>query len=208
MTKPVDDKSSFSLDTHRIEALSDGIFAFAMTLLVMTLTIPDALSQSTNISLQTLLSGQVHKFINYFFSFLVLAVFWIVHHQQFHLIRRADFKLLWINIIILMLVALVPFSADIAGDFLGTVTAEVFFASNTMALGLLFLANWAYATRNHQLVDSIMDRKTIIRGFEQNGIITTISGIAIVLSFFIPAWSLWVYIITPFVMTLRPLGHQ
>jgi len=208
MTKPVDDKSSFSLSTHRIEALSDGIFAFAMTLLVLTLTIPDALSQSTNISLQTLLSGQVHKFINYFFSFLVLAIFWVVHHQQFHWIRRADFKLLWINIIILMLVALVPFSTDIAGDFAGKVTAEVFFAGNIMALGLLFLVNWAYATRNHQLIDSSMDRRIIIRGFEQNAIITVISGVAIILSFFIPAWSLWVYIVTPFAMILRPLGHQ
>lgn len=206
MTKPAEDKFGFSLGTHRIEALSDGIFAFAMTLLVLTLTIPDG--QSTNIGLQALLSGQVHKFINYFFSFLVLAIFWVVHHQQFHWIRRADPKLLWINIISLMLVALVPFSTDIAGDFVGRVTAEVFFAGNIMALGLLFLANWAYATHNHQLVDSSMDRETIIRGFEQNAIIPIISGMAIILSFFIPTWSLWVYIVTPFAMIFRPLSHQ
>lgn len=208
MTKPEENKVSFSISTQRIEALSDGIFAFAMTLLVMTLTIPEALSESTNIGLQALLFGQVHKFINYFFSFLVLATFWVVHNQQFHWIRRADLKMLWINIISLMLVAILPFSTDIAGDFRGMVAAEVFFAGNIMALGLLFLANWAYATHNHQMVDSSMDRKTIIRGFEQNAIIPIISIIVIILSFFAPTWSLWVYIVTPSVMIFRPLSHQ
>ena len=81
--EPADDKSVFYLNTHRIEALTDCIFAFAMTLLVFTLILPDAVGQS-NIELPRLLSGQAHKFLNYFFSFLILAVFWIMHHKQFH----------------------------------------------------------------------------------------------------------------------------
>ena len=207
MSKPAEDKSGFNLSTHRIEALSDGIFAFAMTLLVLTLTLPDTLGQSTNIGLPDLLSGQVHKFLNYFFSFLILAIFWIMHHQQFHWIRRVDTRLLWINIITLMFVALMPFSTDIAGDFSDEVAAEVFFAGNVMALGLLLLANWAYATRNHGLVDSDIGQKVIVLELKRNTVIPLISAIVIGLSFFISPWSLWLYVITPFVLLFGPLRY-
>jgi len=205
-TKPADDKPVFYLSTHRIESLSDCIFAFAMTLLVLTLILPDAVGQS-NTGLPSLLSGQAHKFFNYFFSFLILAIFWITHHHQFHWIRRVDTRLLWINIITLMFVALMPFSTDIAGDFSGNVTAEVFFASNVMALGLLFLASWAYATHNHRLVDSDMGQKMIALELKRNTVVPLISAIVIGLSFFISPWSLCLYALTPFVLFLRPLHH-
>lgn len=128
------DKSLVPLTTRRIEALADGIFAFAMTLLVLTLTLPDA--TQTKLSLSQLLADQWPKFFNYALSFALLAIFWIVHHQQFHFIRRTDRTHIWINIGILMFVALVPFTTDVAGDYSRQTIAELLFSGNLLILGL------------------------------------------------------------------------
>ena len=207
MAKQNPKKTGLTLTTSRIETLTDGIFAIAMTLLVLNLSFPDAAGAPTSIQLNSLLIGQVHRFFNYFLSFMLLAIFWIAHHQQFHFIKRTDSRLLWINIFILMAVALVPFSTDTAGDFRGTKTAEIFFASNLLVLGLLFLANWAYATGNHRLVDPDLDEEAITNGMRRNMVTPAVSVAVIVLSFFMPAWSMWLYLIVPILLAFRLFQH-
>lgn len=197
-------KHGIILTTGRIEALTDGIFAFAMTLLVLNLALPDTVTELSAIRLQNLLIGQAHKFFNYALSFILLALFWVVHHQQFHQIKHSDSRLLWINIFVLMFVALMPFSTDLIGDFSGQTMAEVIFATNLLILGLLFTANWAYATRNHRLVDPDLDREIIVRGMRRNAVSPAISVIVIALSFIIPPWSLWLYLLVPVVLALKP----
>jgi uncharacterized membrane protein len=194
-------KPRFALTTRRIEALADGIFAIAMTLLVLTLTLPDA--TQTKLSLSQLLADQWPKFFNYALSFLLLAIFWIVHHQQFHVIRRTDRNHVWINIGILMFVALMPFSTDIAGDYSDETLAELVFGANLMILGLLFLLNWWYACRNHRLVDADLDRGTIVRGIRRSCITPVVAAVSMVLSLFIPRWGLTVYILIP-IIQLHP----
>ena len=194
-------KSRFVLTTRRIEALADCIFAFAMTLLVLTLTLPDA--TQTKLSLSQLLVGQWPKFFNYALSFVLLAIFWIVHHQQFHMIHRTDRGHIWINIGILMFVALMPFSTDVAGSYGDEILAELVFSANLMILGLLFLLNWWYACRNHRLVDPDLSKETIARGIRRSCITPVVAAISMVLSFFIPRWGLTVYMLIP-IIQLHP----
>ena len=203
MAEASSDKSDFSHSVHRIEGLSDGIFAIAMTLLVLTLTLPDELAQTPSSGLLDLIVGQAHKFLNYFFAFLILAIFWIMHHQQFQWVRRVDIKLLLINVVMLMFVSLMPFSTDIAGDFSGMEVAEVFFASNVMVIDLLLLANWTYATREHRLVGPNVGQKVIAIENRRCAVILLISAFTIGLSFVIPPWNLLVYAVTPVVLFLR-----
>jgi len=193
-------KSRFALTTRRIEALADGIFAIAMTLLVLTLTLPDA--TQTELSLSQLLADQWPKFFNYALSFLLLAVFWIVHHQQFHVIRRTDRRHVWINIGILMFVALMPFSTDVVGSYEHETLAELMFSANLLILGLLFLLNWWYACRNHRLVDPDLDRETIVGGIRRGCVTPVVAAISMVLSLFIPRWGLMVYMLIPFIHLL------
>jgi uncharacterized membrane protein len=192
------------ISTTRVEALADSIFAFAMTLLVLNLAIPDAHPGLSTGGLNDLLWSQAHKFFNYALSFVLLAIFWIVHHQQFHYIKRSDSRLMWINIFILMFVALMPFTNDLAGDFSGKTTAEVLFSGNMMVLGLLFLANWVYATGGSRLVDPDLDSALIRRGLRRNMVTPAVSVVVIVLSFFIPHWSLWFYLLVPAILWLKP----
>lgn len=194
-------KPRFVLTTRRIESLADGIFAISMTLLVLTLTLPDM--TQTKLSLSQLLVAQWPKFFNYALSFLLLAVFWIVHHQQFHFIRRTNRSHLWINIGILMFVALMPFSTDVAGDYGHQTLAQLMFSGNLLVLGLLFLFNWWYACRHHRLVAPDLDREIILRGIRRSSITPVIAFISIILSIFIPRWALMVYMLIP-IIELHP----
>ena len=197
-------KHRITLTTGRIETLTDGIFAIAMTLLVLSLNLPETVTGATDVQLRDLLFGQAHKFVNYALSFVLLAIFWIVHHQQFHHIKRTDSRLLWINIFILMFVVMMPFSTDLVGDFSGQTTAEILFATNMLILGLLFTANWVYATRNHRLVDPELDGEFITKATRRNLVTPAISVIVILLSLFIPHWSTWLYVMVPVVLALGP----
>ncbi|MCX6010374.1 MAG: TMEM175 family protein [Chloroflexi bacterium] len=190
-------KPRFVLTTRRIEALADCIFAFAMTLLVLNLALPDAIQ--TKLSLSQLLVGQWTKFFNYVLSFALLAIFWIVHHQQFHVIRRTDRRHVWINIGILMFVALMPFSTDVAGDYSRETLAELLFSANLMILGLLFLLNWVYACSNHRLIDPDLDRDIIMRGIRRSSITPVVAAVSMVLSLFLPRWGLTVYMLIPLI---------
>jgi len=199
-------KPRFVLTTRRIEALADGIFAIAMTLLVLSLTLPDMLE--TRLGLSQLLVDQWPKFFNYALSFVLLAIFWMVHHQQFHVIRRTDRWHVWINIGILMFVALTPFSTDVVGDYSGETLAELMFGANIMMLGLFFLLNWWYACWHHRLVDPDLDRGIIIMGIRRSCVTPGVAAISMVFSFFVPQWGLAVYILVPIIQFLPWFSHN
>ncbi len=199
-------KPRFVLTTRRIEALADGIFAIAMTLLVLTLTLPDM--TQTKLGLSQLLAEQWPKFFNYALSFVLLAIFWMVHHQQFHVIRRTDRRHVWINIGILMFVVLMPFSTDVVGDYSGETLAELLFGANLMILGLLFLLNWWYACWKHRLVDPDLDRETIVGGIRRSCVTPVVAALSMVLSFFIPGWALAAYMLIPFIQLLPWFRHS
>jgi len=190
-------KSTAPLSTSRLEALSDAIFAFAMTLLVLTLTLPD--STQTKLDLSQLLAAQWPKFFNYALSFLLLAIFWIVHHQQFRFIHRTDRSHIWINIGILMFVALMPFSTDVNGDYSDNTLAQLLFSGNLLILGLLFLLNWWYACYHHRLVAHDLSREIILRGLRRGAVVPVIAFISMVLSLFLTRGAQWVYVLIPIV---------
>src|SRR5215471_1982543 len=97
------------LGRNRIEALTDGVFAVAMTLLVLDIRVPELHQPLATAELPLKLLSLWPKFLSYTISFVILGVYWVGHHVQLSFIRRADRPLLWINILFLLWVALVPF---------------------------------------------------------------------------------------------------
>lgn len=188
--------------TKRIEALADGIFAISMTLLVLNLSFP--LVQGGTESLRKMLASQVTDFLSYGLSFILLAIFWIMHHQQFHYIQHTDSKHLWINVFILMFVALVPFSTSLIGDYDMNMVAHVFFSSNILIIGFLFLINWVYATGNYRLVKHDLDRQIIVNTVRHVSVIPIVSLVALIVSLFSPFGSVWLFILIPIIQFLNP----
>jgi len=142
--------------TGRIETLVDGVFAIAMTLLVLEL-IPSSL----NGGLSRSLIGIWPKFYAYTMSFLVLGIFWALHHSMFHYIRRSDEILLWLNILFLMFVALVPFSTAILGQHTTSRIAIALYGVNMMAVSLILGGIWWYATQRLRLVPRDIDPRLV-----------------------------------------------
>lgn len=194
------------MTTHRIEALVDGIFAIAMTLLVLTLTLPAAGKGPTEV--HGLLLGLIDKFFNYALSFILLAIFWLRHHQQFHFIKRTDGKHLWINIFFLMFVALIPFSTSLAGDYSKEPLAEVFFAANIFMLGILLVWNWVYATNHHRLVDSSLDPRRIALGKKRGVVTALVAVLAMGLAFIDPLISSLTYLLIPILQGVIEYRHR
>src|SRR5688572_11498417 len=96
-------------------------------------------------------------FLSYCISFIILGVYWVAHHAQFQYIRRADQNLLWLNILFLMCVSLVPFSAGMLGQHGDQQLSVLLYGANLILVALTHFATWRYATRLHRLVDEAIE---------------------------------------------------
>jgi len=195
------ERREFGITTGRIESLSDNVFSVAMTLLVFNLSIPVA-QKFSETGLHILLLGQSHRFINYFISFVLLAILWEVHHRQFQSIHRTNRAHLWLNICILMFVVLVPFSTSLIGDFSGDRTASAFFSANMVILAVLFHVNWVYATKGLRLVRPGLDPESLRTGKRRSVVFLFASLAAFLLSFLVAEWSTLSFLLVPVVNSL------
>ena len=195
MAEELKDSLSLGLTTQRIETLTDGVFAIAMTLLVLTIELPAVGQHLTNSGILNMLNAQSYKLHNYFLSFILLAVFWMVHHQQFHYIRRTNRTHIWINVFFLMFVALIPFSASLMGDYPTQGIADFVFALNMFSVGIMLEINWLYATINDRLVDKNFDTKRILTGLKRGLVTPIVSVIAMILAYVNPDWASYSYLL-------------
>jgi len=184
------------LTKGRVEALTDGIFAFAMTLLVTTIDFPSSNMVLPPLTLDRLVSFYSPDLLQYVIAFAVLAGFWITHHIHFHYIRAMDRTALWINIACLLFVALVPFSTALAGDYPDTPLASIVFEGNLLIIGLLIFIIWNYATVERRLVERSLDEKVVRLQARRSLIIPGISAIGILLATAGSTWSVAVYILS------------
>jgi uncharacterized membrane protein len=134
------------VEFNRIVAFSDGVFAIAITLLVLTLEVPagvDDLGQE--------LRDRSDEFLAYALSFAVLGKLWLSHHRFFGSLGRFDGTLLALNLLYLAFVALVPFTSDLLGNYSGESVAVVAYALNLAAVSLVFTISVRYSVR-HDLI--------------------------------------------------------
>ena len=130
------------VEFNRIVAFSDGVFAIAITLLVLGLTIPSGVSNLT----QTLLDNQ-GDFLAYAISFAVLGRYWLAHHRFFSALERFDGGLMALNLFYLAWIALVPFTSQVLGDYGDTTDAVVLYAINMIFVSGSFYAQLIYSYR-------------------------------------------------------------
>ena len=136
---------------HRIEALADGIFAVAMTLLVIELKLPERSTILTQQAFVEAVAALFPKFQSWVISFFVLAIFWYAHHRQFHYVRVVDGKFLGLNLLYLSFVSLMPFSSALAGQYPGMLFSQVFYSTNMTLLAIGGLLNSRYVFHHPDL---------------------------------------------------------
>ena len=153
-------------DLSRIIALSDGVFAFALTLLALSLAVPvlnlpgNASNSEVSGRLAHVLQGDWHVFVGYVFAFVMIAVWWTNHHRTFRFIERYDARLIWLNLILLMQIAVMPFVLSVYTSYDSTQTAVGLFAAIQATCGFTLGAIWWYATRT-RLTDPKLDPRVV-----------------------------------------------
>jgi len=141
------------LAVHRLAALTDGVFAIVMTLLVLEIGIPEIAQSSLHTELPRRLLELWPKFLSYAISFIILGMFWYLHHISFRYIKRSDNGLIWLNIFFLMFVALIPFSTSLFGSYRNEQLPLVIYAINIILVNVMRFLLWTYATGKYRLVD-------------------------------------------------------
>ncbi|MFA5236758.1 MAG: TMEM175 family protein [Methanoregula sp.] len=197
-----DPKSGF-ISKNRLEALVDGVFAFAMTLLVVGLSVPDIPKAEAATLLPAHIATMFPEFLSFLIAFLILASFWIVHHEQFHYLREVNMWVLWLNIFILIFVVLVPFSTNLSGDYSHVMIAPLIFHLNMLALGLLFLIQWQYIIHRPALLTAPVHPGRVQDAVMERFIIILSAGSGIVLLFIGVSFStMYMYMVFPIVMRI------
>jgi uncharacterized membrane protein len=180
------------MDTDRVEAFSDGVFAIAITLLVLELHVPDVGEGS-------LWHGLVHEwpqFAGYLTSFFIIGIMWVNHHSMFKQIVRADRMLLFLNLLLLLWTSLLPFPTALVARHLdgsswdGKVAEALYSATLTLA-AIAFSLLWAHAVRGGRLLAApIGDRTAERRSIARFSVGTIFYAITIGISFVVPQLAL------------------
>jgi len=130
------------IEFNRIVAFSDGVFAIAITLLVLSLTIP-----AGEADLSRELLNDRGDFLAYAVSFAVLGRYWLAHHRFFSALERFDGRLMGLNLFYLAWIALVPFTAGVLGDYGDRTEAVVLYAINMILVSGSFYLQLVYSDR-------------------------------------------------------------
>lgn len=181
----------------------DTIFAFAMTLLVLGMVMPQFSESQAVSELPPYLAKLLPQFILFIIAFLVLAFFWIEHHRQFHYLRIVNPTILRFNVAILIFIVLIPFTTDVSGAYDGILIAVLLFHVNLLIVGSLFLGQWMYICRRDHLCSTEFDINMERYRFWILVTVPSIAFLGIVMAYFSPPYSLLVYILIPVIIAIR-----
>lgn len=191
------DGLEYHISKNRMETLVDGIFAIAMTLLVLGISPPRPQVSMATAVLPFMMESLIPQVFIFVIAFLVLAFFWLGHHRQFHFVHRIDPALLWINILILIAIVFVPFSTDLAGDYPVVMDATLLFHANMFIVGFLFTLQWHHIRRHEHLCEPVPEKAIVHAWFYRSMLVPVVAVIGGILCLFNPPVSLLVYLVLP-----------
>jgi uncharacterized membrane protein len=138
---------------ERLAALSDGIFAVAMTLLVLDLHVPSAAEVHGERALLMALTALGPQWVAYGMSFLTLGIFWAGQQTQLNHIGEGSRDLAWIQLGFLFSITLLPFSTRLLAEFISYRGALLLYWLNILAPGVMLYWSWKYATHTELIKD-------------------------------------------------------
>ncbi|MFE0513568.1 TMEM175 family protein [Streptomyces sp. NPDC058964] len=145
-------------ESSRVEAFSDGVFAIAITLLILEIKVPEIGEHGR---LWHALGAQWPSYAAYVVSFLVIGIMWVNHHQVFSYVTRVDRTLMFLNLLVLMVVAAVPWPTAMLAAYLredkASHVAAAVYSLVMVAMAAAFQALWWHLTRTGHLFDARVD---------------------------------------------------
>jgi len=135
-----------------LERITNGIFAFTMTLLARDIVTPDQYAKASSITVDQFFSNTISSIFDFFGVFIILAMFWMLFFQMFHRMKTYDYHFLHVHMLALMAIVVIPFSSAFSNLGLEYYTfADYFFQINYLILGIILLYLWHYASSSPHL---------------------------------------------------------
>ena len=144
---------STMLSKGRMEALTDGIFAIAMTLLVLELKVPDLPKSVSATELLHKIGEEMPSLFSFMLSFLYCGLLWVMHHLAMHFVRHLQIGLVWLNLVFLMSISTMPFSCGLLAHFLRNRAAQEIYFANMFVAAALLAAQWLLARKKKLIND-------------------------------------------------------
>jgi uncharacterized membrane protein len=156
-TRRTDTVDAGGMSLSRIMSFSDGVFAVAITLLVLSIHVPYLRSTVADQKLPHELVRLIPIFEAYIISFFVIGLFWIGHHSVFKHFKRHDGGLLWLNLLFLMFIVFIPFPTGLISEYSNSRVALIFYAVSLALAGIMICLLLWYGVHNHRLIDEGVD---------------------------------------------------
>jgi uncharacterized membrane protein len=157
---PAEAERGAASELDRLIFLSDGVFAIAMTLLAIDLALPEVTSSSAA-DLGQRLFALWPRYLSFALSFLVIAQYWRSHQRIFRFLLRLDNRFVWLNLVLLLCVAFLPFPTSVLGTYGNDAVSVSLYAGTLAVTGVVVLAMWLYATTRHRLVSHELSPREI-----------------------------------------------
>ena len=204
-------KNSLEISTGRLEAFSDGVFAIAITLLILEIKMPTKESLGHE-SLSNYLLHRWPEFFAYIFSFIIIGIYWANHHYLFKLFRKTDHVFNLLNILFLLTVAFLPYPTGIFGEFIAEPEhlrmAVIFYSIGISLPSISWTLMWIYASNRRRLMDERLT-DDFINSLTRKFLLSNLLYIsAIVISIFYPIASLVLNITLTLLYLLPPPSPQ
>ncbi len=135
------DRTEFQIE--RLILFTDAVFAIAITLLIIEIRVPDLHHARSETDALVALANLLPKFTSFFVAFFVIAVYWVAHHRMFRYVYRYDNKLIWLNMVFLLSIVLMPFTAAFQGEYL-LATPWILYCLSVIFTGLMQARLQAY----------------------------------------------------------------
>jgi uncharacterized membrane protein len=173
------------MSTRRLEAFSDGVFAIAITLLVLEIRVPEGAGES----LAHDLGEQWPSYLSYVVSFLVIGIIWMNHHAVIDHLREADRPLMGLNLFLLLWIGLIPWPTHLVAEYMREGgdperVAALVYAGTMTLMGVAFGLLWSYASRGRRLIGSDLSDAEIARRTRRFTIGAPIYGLSILVALF------------------------
>ena len=150
-----------AMSSRRVEAFSDGVFAIAITLLVLDLVVPPRTETAAG-ELGGRLLHQWPSYFAYLVSFLIVGIIWVNHHTVFGKVRLVDRRVLFANLALLLVVSVIPFPTRLISEYLTAGGADAhlaaaLYSATMLTMGLSYSALWLAVTRDAELLHEHVD---------------------------------------------------
>ena len=182
-------------EKNRLEALIDGIFAVALTLLVLDLKLPEGADFASSSALWDRLIALERHFAIYVITFAVIGIKWVGHHLQFHYVRYTDRRLIWINLLYLLLISFLPFATDMVGDHEDLVLPIEIYGVTLLAVSGVSYLHIVYLTRHPHLASPELTPAAVVLIKRRVVLFALLPLMSMALAFYSTRIALYVYLL-------------